>query len=239
MSVRPIAASLLCFFALAVPALAQTAPPAPAPSGSPSAAAAAAAGAAAGAAAVAAKPPAPGDIPAYDTFVKDTVVQNGLFTLIRKDGKVYMRLAADQLDKDYLQTAVPKNGLGGYGVLAGDVFQQEARVVRFVRIGKSVAMLWPHTRFIADKDTPLADAVRASTADSVMGVAGIAAEKKDDKSVVIELSTLLGDVMDFANNLNEVIKDPTNPLGSYRLDAQRSFFGVSKAFPKNFPIKAH
>ncbi len=47
MSVRPIAASILCFFALAVPAFAQTAPPPPAPSGSPSAAAA---GAAAGAA---------------------------------------------------------------------------------------------------------------------------------------------------------------------------------------------
>jgi len=241
MSVRPFAASILCFFALAVPALAQTAPPPPAPSGSPSAAAAGAAvGAAAGAAAAAAaaKPPAPGEIPAYDTFVKDTVVQNGLFTLIRKDGKVYMRLAADQLDKDYLQTAVPKNGLGGYGVLAGDVFQQEARVVRFVRIGKSVAMIWPHTRFIADKETPLADAVRASTADSVMGIAGIVAEKKDDKSVVIELSTLMGDVMDFANNLNDVIKDPTNPLGGYRLDTQRSFFGVSKAFPKNVLIEA-
>jgi hypothetical protein len=244
MTVRPLAAFVSCFVLLASAASAQTSPPpVPAPSSSPTVTqAAAAAGAAAGAAAAAAaaKPaaPAPGDIPAYDTFVKDSVVQNGLFTLIRKDGKVYMRLGADQLEKDYLQTAVPRNGLGGYGVLAGDVWQQEARVVRFVRVGKGVVMLWPHTRFLADANTPLADAVRASTADSVMGVAGIVAEKKDDKSIVVELSTLLGDVMDFGNSLNESVKDPLNPMGAYRLDPQRSYFGVSKAFPKNVLIEA-
>ncbi|MDB5070610.1 MAG: hypothetical protein JWM87_1721, partial [Candidatus Eremiobacteraeota bacterium] len=135
--------------------------------------------------------------------------------------------------------AVPKNGLCGYGVHAGDVWQQEARVVRFTRVGKAVVMVWPHTRFLADADTPLADAVRQSTADSVMGVAGIVAENKADKAVVIELSTLLGDVMNFTNNLNDNIKDPTNPLNSYHLDSQKSFFGVSKAFPKNVIVEAN
>ncbi|MBV8644015.1 MAG: zinc-dependent metalloprotease [Candidatus Eremiobacteraeota bacterium] len=227
MSVRPFVAALVCCF-LGSAGLASAAAPAPAPS--PSGAPAAAA--------PAAKPPGPGDIPAYDTFVKDAVVQDGLFQLIRKDGKVYMRLGADQLDKDYLQTTVPKNGLGGYGVLAGDVFEQTARIIRFERVGKNVVMLWPHTRFVADPNTPLADAVRASTADSVMGIAGIAAEKKDDKSIVIELSALLGDVMDFANYLSEATKDPMNPLGGYHLDPQRTYFGVSKAFPKNVIVEA-
>jgi hypothetical protein len=233
MTVRFAAALFSCFFALAATASAQNppTPASPAPAASPGAAAAAAA----------ARPaaPAPGEIPAYDTFVKDTVVQNGLFQLIRKDGKVYMRLTADQLDKDFLQTAVPKNGLGGYGVISGDVFHQEARLVRFVRVGKAVAMIWPHTRFLADPNTPLADAVRASTADSVMGMTPIVAEKKDDKALVIDLSPLLGDIIDFGNTLSDVIKDPTNPLGGYRLDPQRSYFGVSKAFPKNVLIEAN
>jgi hypothetical protein len=235
MTVRPVAAFVSCFLALAGPAVAQQGPPSPEPSGSPRAAAGSAAAAAA---ATAPKPPAPGEIPAYDTFVKDAVVQNGLFQLIRKDGKVYMRLGADQLDKDYLQTTVPKNGLGGYGILAGDVFQQEARVIRFNRVGKTVVMVWPHTRFIAEPGTPLADAVRGSTADSVLGVATIAAEKKDDKSIVIDLSALLGDVIDFGNTLSDVVKDPTNPLGGYRLDPSRSYFGISKAFPKNVLVEA-
>jgi len=232
MTVRPIAAFVSCFLALGVSARAQSAL-SPAPSGSPSAVSAGAA------AAAAPKPPAPGEIPTYDTFVKDTVVQNGLFGLIRKDGKVYMRLAADQLEKDYLQTLEPKNGLGGYFLIAGDVYQQEARVIKFVRVGKAVAMIWPHTRFLADRDTPLAEAVRASTADSVLGMAPIAAEKKDDKSIVIDLAPLLGDVIDFGNTLSNVVKDPTNPLGGYHLDPQRSYFGLSKAFPKNVMVEAH
>jgi hypothetical protein len=236
MSVRFAAALFSCFFGLAAVASAQSSPAPKPPAASPSPGAASPAPAAALTKPAAA--PAPGEIPAYDTFVKDSVVQNGLFGLIRKDGKIYMTVRTDQLDKDYLQTAVPKNGLGGYGILSGDVFEQEARVVRFVRVGKAVAMLWPHTRFLADPNTPLADAVRASTADSIMGMAGIVAEKKDDKTVVIDLSPLLGDVIDFGNTLSDVTKDPTNPLGGYRLDPQRSYFGVSKAFPKNVIIEA-
>jgi len=242
MTIRPIAAFISCFLALGGPALAQSGP-APAPSGSPNpTAAAAAAGAAAGAAAAnAAKPaaPAPGELPTTDAFSKDSVVQNGLFTLIRKDGKVYMKLAAGQLDKDYLQTAVPKNGLGGYGILSGDVFQMDARIVRFSRVGKNVVMLWPHQRFLADRDTPLADAVRGSTADSVMGIGPITAENKaGDKAIVIDLSLLLGDVLDYGNTLSDALKDPLNPLGAYRLDPSRTYFGVSKAFPKNVVIEA-
>lgn len=219
MTLRSFAVLAWCFAAVTASAAAAPAP-SPAPSGSPAAAA------------------KPGDPVPYDTFIKDSVVQDGLFTLIRKDGKVALVLKPDQLDKDYLQTAVPKNGLGGYGVLSGDVFQQEARVVRFVRNGKNVVMLWPHTRFLAEPNTPLAEAVRLSTADSVMGVGGIVAERKDDKAVVIELAALLGDVMDLTTTLNEVLTTPTNPAGAYHIDPTRSFFGVSKAFPKNVVIEA-
>ncbi|HEY4440520.1 MAG TPA: zinc-dependent metalloprotease [Candidatus Elarobacter sp.] len=223
MKLRLFAVLALCFGVTAASASAQSkAPASPAPGASPAAAA-----------------PKPGDIPPYDTFVKDAVVQNGLFTLVRKDGKVYLVARADQLDRDYLQTAVPKNGLGGYGILSGDVFQQEARIVRFVRNGKNVVMLWPHTRFLADPNTPLAEAVRLSTADSVMGVGPIVAERKDgDKAVVVDLSSLLGDVMDLTTALNRVLAPPTNPMGAYHLDPTRSYFGVSKAFPKNVLIEA-
>ena len=209
----------------------------PQPSGSPAAAAASPSAATAAVLAAAARAPGDTTIP-YDTFVRDTVKAVGLFTLIRKDGRVYLELRNDQFDKDYLQTAVPSNGLGGYGVLAGDVFQQEARVLRFVRSGKQVVMLWPQTRFIADPKTPLDDAVRQSTADSVLAIASIVSENKPGNSVVVELSALLGDVMDLANTLNVTIASPLNPLGNYHLDPTRSFFGQSKAFPKNVLIEA-
>ena len=205
---------------------ASPAPAAPAPSGS--------------SAAAAPRPPAPGEPADYETFVKDSVVQDGLFRLIRKDGRVYARIAADQFDHDYLQTAVPKNGIGGYGILAGDVFQQEARVLRFARVGKQVVMTWPHTRFLADAGTPIADAVHASTADSVLGVGAIVAQDKSDHSVVVDLGAFLGDVMDLATPLNNAVAGfPPDPLAQYRLDAARTYFGVSKAFAKNVVFEAN
>ena len=227
-----LAALLLLCASGTANAVAQT-PPSPAPSATASPATANPA------AAAAAAQRAPGDttIP-YDVFTRDTVKQSGLFTLIRKDGRVYLELQNDQFDKDYLQTAVPSNGLGGYGVLAGDVFQQEARVIRFAHIGRQVIMLWPQTRFVADAKTPLEDAIRQSTADSVLAIANVVSENKPGNSVVIELSALLGDVMDMTNTLNATISSPLNPLGGYHLDPQRSFFGASKAFPKNVVIEA-
>ena len=58
----------------------------------------------------AARPP-PAD---YATFTKGLTPQRGLFTLWRKEAKVYIELSKDQLDTDFVQTAVPCNGLGGF-----------------------------------------------------------------------------------------------------------------------------
>ena len=189
------------------------------------------------AASPAARPPAPDGLTPYATFIKDAEKQSGLFTLWRKDGRVYLELTADQFDKEYVQTAQSANGLGGFHVLAGDVFQMEARILKFVRDGRRVAMIWPHTRFAADPSTPLAEAVRASTADSVEGMATIVSEDKESKRTVLDLSTLLGDVADFTTTLNERIANPKNPLSNYRLDPTRSYFGPSKAFPKNVIVE--
>lgn len=175
----------------------------------------------------------------YATWTKDAEKQAGLFTLWRKDGRVYLELKDDQFDKEYLQTANPVNGLGGYFVFSGNFFQMDARIVKFVRDGKRVAILWPHTRFLADANTPLAEAVRTATADSVEGMAAIVTEDKPNHLTVLDVSALLGDVADMTDTLNQTIADPRDPLSSYRLDPTRTFFGTSKAFPKNVLIEAN
>ncbi|MBV8602009.1 MAG: DUF5117 domain-containing protein, partial [Candidatus Eremiobacteraeota bacterium] len=197
-----------------------------APAASPSASAAAA--------------PIPGDPPnvPYDRWTKTATKQSGLFTIWRRDGRVYLELKPDQFDRDYLQTAVNANGLGGFGVLSGQYFQQEGRLLRFVRDGRRVAIVWPQTRFIAEPNTPLANAVALSTAGSVLGMAPIVTEDKKENVVVLDMSALLGDVMDLATTINGSVADPKNPLTQYRIDPARSYFGPSKAFPNNVVIEA-
>jgi hypothetical protein len=188
----------------------------------------------------AAPPPAPAAVPAesdpptYEKFMKDAERRDGLFPVVLKDGRVYLELAKDQLDKDYLEHATSSNGLGGYGLLSGDDFQQEARVVRFTRINeKLVAVVWPQVRFQAQPGTPLANAVKASTADSVQALAAIAAEDKASGKVLIDASFLLGDTLGLGNAISTAVATPENPEGAYRLDPSRTYFGPAKAFPKN------
>lgn len=173
----------------------------------------------------------------YDKWTKDAQKQDGLFTVWRKEGKVYLELSAEQLDKDFLETAVPANGLGGFAIVSGQMFQQEARVLRFARTGDRVALIWPQTHFFAAPNTPLAEAVRLSTADSVIGVAPVVSENATNKHVVVDMSLLLGDVMNFTATLGR-IADPHDPLSQYHLDPSRTYFGATKAFPNNVIIEA-
>jgi hypothetical protein len=239
MQFRPTLPTSLSFCALLVAALALQTPPAravpgPAAAGSPPAKASPAGAAdgddgGGGAGAVA----------PYATFVKDAEVKDGLFPLIRKDGKVYLTLTKDQLDKDFYEHAVPSNGLGGYGILDGDDFQQLVEIVRFVRVDdKHVAIVLPQTRLSAPAGTPIANAVNASTADSVQAVTAIAAEDKAAGKIAIDTSFLLGDTLDLGNQLSALSPEPENPLTGYHLDPSRGYFGVDKAFPQNVVIEA-
>ncbi len=182
----------------------------------------------------------PGAIPAYDAFVKDAQVQDGLFPVIRKEGKVYLVLGKDQLDSDFYEHATTANGLGGFGILSGDDFQLLVRIVQFHRINeKQVAILLPQDRFIARPGTSAAEAVTRSTTDSVQAVAAVAAEDKASGKIVVDGSFMLADVLDIGNTLSDIVKNPANPLGGYHQDPNRTYFGGTKAFPENDIIETH
>jgi len=189
-----------------------------------------------------AKPPsaAPAGGPAqdYDAFVKGADKQAGLFTLWRKDGKVYIEVRDDQLDTDFLEHVVPANGLGGFGFHSGDQFAQDARMVRFHDTGKAIALIWPHTLFQATPGTPLATAVRESTADSVETILPIVTESKANKTRILDASPLLGDILDLGNALSDAVGADKKPEGAYHLDPERTYFGASKAFPENVIVEA-
>jgi hypothetical protein len=185
----------------------------------------------------AATPAADGGV-TYDKFIKDTERQDGIFPLIRKDGKIYMELRKDQLNKEFYEHGTYANGLGGYGVLSGDDFTQEARIIKFVRTGpKTVAIINPQIRFQSRPGTPIDNAVRASTADSVQTVLPIAVDDKDGGRLVVDMAFLLTDQLDIALGLSQGL-ERTNPQGAYRLDPTRTYFGPTKAFPKNVIIEA-
>jgi len=200
---------------------------------------AAAAQAAAPAGGAAASPAEADAIAPYDKFVKGADLQDGIFPLVRKDGKVYLTLTKDQLDTDFYEHATIANGLGGFGLLSGDDFQQPARIIRFERVEqKKISIVLPQFRLVAQPGTPTQNAIAASTAASVLAVMPVVAEDSASGKIVVDPAFLLTDTLGLGNQLSDIVKNPDNPLNAYHLDPARTYYGASKAFPKNVVIEA-
>ena len=168
-------------------------------------------------------------------FVDGAQSQTGLFTVLRKSGKVYLQLHKNQLDADFIQSAVPVNGLGGFGFYPGAFDYAPARLIRFSRVDDKVFITWPNTNFLAQPGSPAENAIQATAAASNVGVAKVVAQDDTSGDIVIDASAFLGDVID----LNDALKATlgTSPEDSYRLDADSSAFGPTKAFPNNVLIE--
>jgi hypothetical protein len=173
----------------------------------------------------------------YDKFVAAFTPERGLFTIWHASGQVALELRPDQFDKDYAELAVPVNGVG-VGLFPGITDLAPVRIIRFVKQDDKVAILFPSTRFYAKPGSPESLAVLNATAPTVVGVAKVLAENKETGAVIIDASAFLDDITDVATVLSDLNGGSSNPYGSYRLDSQKSYFGESKAFPKNVILNA-
>jgi hypothetical protein len=171
----------------------------------------------------------------YERLAAAATPQRGLFTIWRYNGSVLLELKKEQFGQDYAELSVPVNGIGA-GLFAGITDLAPVRIVRFVRQDNKVAILFPSTRFLASPGTAVANAVAAATAPTVVGVANVVAEDKASGAVVFDASSLLQDQTGIGDLLSQLDGGPHNPLGAYRLDQQRSYFGQTKAFPDNVVI---
>ncbi len=176
----------------------------------------------------------------YAKFTKDATAQRGLFTIWRaKDGSVALELRPDQFNADFIELGVPVNGIGE-GIFSGLTDLQGCRIIRFVKQDHRVAVLFPTTRFLARPNSPEAAAVDAGVANSVAGVAKVLSIDDDTGNVVFDASPFLQDLTDVADYLTLLNGGrDVNPLGSYRMDQQQTYFGTTKAFPENVTLVAH
>lgn len=175
----------------------------------------------------------------YAKFTEGATAQRGLFTIWRKDGNVAVELRPDQFNTDFVELGVPINGIGSGGIFSGITDLQNCRILRFVKQDNRVAILFPTTRFLAAPNSPEANAVQVGTAPTVAGVAKVLSVDDATGDVVIDASPLLQDITDVADALTDLNGGHTlNPMGSYRLDQQNSYFGTTKSFPDNVVIVA-
>jgi Met-zincin/Domain of unknown function (DUF5117) len=176
----------------------------------------------------------------YAKFTRDATAQKGLFTVWRpKDGSVALELRPDQFNTDFIELGVPINGIGA-GLFSGLTDLQGCRIIRFVKQDHRVAILFPTTRFLARPNTPEAAAVSAGVANSVGGVAKVLSIDDETGNVVFDAAPFLQDLTDVADFLTDLNGGrELNPMGSYRMDQQQTYFGQTKAFPQNVTLVAN
>ncbi|MBC5816745.1 MAG: DUF5117 domain-containing protein, partial [Candidatus Eremiobacteraeota bacterium] len=164
----------------------------------------------------------------YETFVHGATVTPGLIPIVKKGGTYYLVLSKDQIDNDFIETAVPSSGLGGFGPAAGEPYVAPARILHFQRVDDRVIVRWPNTIAQVDPNSPQAYSANESLPNSILGVVPIAAEGANG-TVVIAASLFLGDVANYAASINR----GTDPGHAYRLDPARTYFVNGKSFPEN------
>jgi hypothetical protein len=163
------------------------------------------------------------DLDTYTPFTAGATGQSGLFGVWHKNGHVYIDLTTDQLNKDFLETIVPGNGLGGNFIVWGNTDHLPAMLVRFERADDKIAIVWPNTSFVGSH------AVLTNFPQSVVGAGKIVAE--GNGHIIFDASPLYKDVLDLENIINTTLK--TKQLTAYRLDMDRTYFGAIKTFPQN------
>ena len=173
----------------------------------------------------------------YDTFVKTATAQRGLFTIWHRGGNVYLELAAAQLDRDFVQTIVPASGLGANFVVYGNTDHLPAELVRFERAGDKVAIEWPNPYFIAPHEPSAARAIAGNFAHTVVALAQIAAEDPKTGAIVIDAAPYLDDQLNLKAILAQSLRAQPK-AAPYELDKTRTFFGATKAFPRNVLLHA-
>jgi hypothetical protein len=209
-------------------------PPAPANgapgSAHPASAATTAAAAAASAAAQAAQAAKP-----FAEVTKDATEQKGLFNLWRKDDKVWIELAPDQLDHPYFFKSALNQGIGEKGIFGGAMTRPigVAQIVVFHKHGQSIQLIAKNVKYTAAPGTPEAFGVAAGFSDSLLSTAPIASQPKPGtKSILVDANALLfTDIPGASTVLERTYRQ------AYAFDARNSSFGKLWANPDDVALE--
>lgn len=169
----------------------------------------------------------------YARFTDGATPQPGLFTVWRKQAKVYLEISPAQLDHTYLLVPILASGLGR-GLFAGIHFKPV--LWQFERVGNQIATVERNPYGKAKAGTPAALAVDTSYPQSVISVDPIVAIDNATGDIVFGADALLTDIVDLTTLLNGASTDLRSTR--YSLNSRLSFFGQTKSFPSNVDIEA-
>lgn len=178
---------------------------------------------------------APGQPKPFAEVVKEAKAEQGLFTLWRKDDKVWIEVRPEQLNKPFFFTTNLRTGIGERGLYAG--MMGGSQVVVFRQVGQRLQLVALNTDHTAAPGTPIARAVADGFSESLLAAAPVAsAAHPEHKGILVEAEALLlADLPGAATDLEAIFRQP------YGFDKANSAFSEmrTEADQTTFVLKAH
>ena len=206
----------------ATPPTGSAAPAAPpAAPGVVAAAPAAAASAPAGSAPSPARPDPAAPKP-FAEIIKDASRQDGFVPLWRKDEKVWLEISPERMAKPMLFSINIAQSVGERGLYGSQMGPRW--LVEFRRVGNQMQMVAKQLAFRAPGDSASARAVSEGFSESLIASSPVAsADHPERKSVLVDASFLLGDLMGYSTRLEQAFRLP------FSVDRSNSYFEATRA----------
>ncbi len=169
----------------------------------------------------------------FDQAVKNTATLPGLFTLYRhkENGKIFLEIKPEQLNKNYLATITLASGIGEKWLYSGMPLQ--TFLFYFRRVNNNLLFTVRNVTFRANPNDPQRLSVERSFSDSVLYSLKIISIHPQRRTMLVDLGNLLlKDLPGLKSQLRNTLD------ASYELDPSKSYFGTAQGFPLNVEVDA-
>jgi len=175
----------------------------------------------------------------FTELIEDAEKQEGFFDLYRKDGKLYMAISEDDLNKDFLMNFEISQGIGSSGLFGGTMLNIfEGLLVSLEKHeGKIFLVKKPH-RYTADAGTPAANAVELTFGTSVLETAKVEATNDDGVILIDTYDWFVSDLSNVGDRVKSAVSSRPGQPGRASLDKSKSYITSTKSFPMNTNIEA-
>lgn len=158
----------------------------------------------------------------FDEVIKGATRQAGFIPLWRKDEKLWLEIAPDQLDQPFLLSVNISHSVGERGLYGSQM--GPSWLAAFRKTGSQQLQLIALNTSYSATGAPMKTALAEAFSASLLGSAAIASEPHDErKSVLIDAAFLVSDIPGYSTRLEAAYRLP------FGLDRANSFFEKARA----------
>jgi hypothetical protein len=170
----------------------------------------------------------------YEKLIEDAEVQEGLFTVINKDGKTYFEIPEDLLEREILIVSRISGFVKGLNFGGAGTKSRPQQVIRWQKHGKKLLLRSVSYNSVASEEDPVYQSVKNNNFEPIIAAFDIKAMGEDSTSAVADVTSMFTTDIPM---IGAMYDRQRKSFGIKGLDKARSMVMYTKAFPKNVEVR--